>query len=71
MFRTFRMDFSGELPEDPFDPAYAARLIERRIRLQQVTGEHAELALESLHGADDRPIVDALSRYWARNVRRP
>lgn len=45
-----------------FDPAYAARLIERRIRLQQVTGEHAELALESLHGADDRPIVAA----WVR-----
>ncbi len=45
-----------------FEPAYAARLIERRIRLGQVTGEHAELALESLHGPDDRPVVEG----WVR-----
>lgn len=45
-----------------FEPEYAARLIERRIRLGQVRGEHAELALESLHGSNDRPVVEG----WVR-----
>lgn len=45
-----------------FEPEYAARLIERRIRLGQVRGEHAELAFESLHLENDRPIVAA----WVR-----
>jgi len=45
-----------------FEPDYAARLIERRIRLGQVTGEYAELALESLHGPNDRPVVEG----WVR-----
>lgn len=45
-----------------FEPDYAAKLIERRIRLGQVRGEHAELALESLQAENDRPVVTA----WVR-----
>jgi GMP synthase-like glutamine amidotransferase len=40
-----------------FEPEYAERLIERRIKRHDVTEEHAELALASLRQPDDRPLV--------------
>ena len=45
-----------------FEPDYCARLIDRRIRLNQVRGEHAELAIESLKADNDRATVTA----WVR-----
>lgn len=45
-----------------FDPAYAAALIERRVRLGQVEEEYAGLALQTLEGANDRALVER----WVR-----
>ncbi len=44
VFRTFRMDFSAELPADPFDPAYAAA--QMRI-YERVAGRRYELGNEA------------------------
>jgi len=50
-----------------FEPAYAARLIERRIRLGHVEEEYAELALETLEGPNDRDVVEG----WVRRFLAP
>lgn len=44
VFKTFRMDFSGELPDDPFDPAYAAA--QMRI-YERIAGKRYELGNEA------------------------
>ncbi len=44
VFHTFRMDFSAELPADPFDPAYAAA--QMRI-YERVAGRRYELGNEA------------------------